>query len=188
MALRVFGTASKAGILSREEEQILMNMAAAAAEESRQVLQASRELREILFRIFSTVACGETPSDEELSRLNAFLARALGSARVAKREGGYAIEFDTRGTLDGMLPSVVWSAAELLRSGDLARVKICRDENCGWLFVDESKNRSRRWCEMSDCGNRAKARRHYRRITMRARASGGERSQDPADKSGGSIK
>ena len=43
------------------------------------------------------------------------------------------------------------------------RVKECDNETCRWLFVDMSKNRSRRWCDMKDCGNRAKARRHYRR-------------------------
>jgi len=45
-------------------------------------------------------------------------------------------------------------------------VRICEataTDGCGWLFLDETRNRSRRWCSMKDCGNRAKARRHYRR-------------------------
>jgi len=46
-------------------------------------------------------------------------------------------------------------------------VGVCPGEGCGWLFFDTSKNRSRRWCAMEDCGNRAKARRHYRRSRAR---------------------
>ncbi len=58
---------------------------------------------------------------------------------------------------------VAWAAGALLTEGDLTRVKECDNDACTWLFVDMSKNRSRRWCDMKDCGNRAKARRHYKR-------------------------
>ena len=64
---------------------------------------------------------------------------------------------------DRMLWPVTRSAAELLVSGELSRVRTCANDTCGWLFMDTSKNRSRRWCDMNDCGNRAKARRHYAR-------------------------
>ncbi|MGH7448040.1 MAG: CGNR zinc finger domain-containing protein, partial [Longimicrobiales bacterium] len=47
--------------------------------------------------------------------------------------------------------------------GELDRVKLCGNDACAWLFIDVSRNRSRRWCDMKDCGNRAKARRHYAR-------------------------
>jgi predicted RNA-binding Zn ribbon-like protein len=64
-----------------------------------------------------------------------------------------------------MLWPVARSAADLLTSAEeLARVGQCADDRgCGWLFFDTSRNHSRRWCAMKDCGNRAKARRHYRR-------------------------
>jgi predicted RNA-binding Zn ribbon-like protein len=62
-----------------------------------------------------------------------------------------------------MLWPVVRDAADLLTSKELNRVGRCADERCGWLFVDTSRNRSRRWCSMESCGNRAKARRHYRK-------------------------
>jgi len=58
---------------------------------------------------------------------------------------------------------VVHDAAGLLTSEKLDRVEECADDRCGWLFLDVSRNRSRRWCAMEDCGNRAKARRHYKR-------------------------
>jgi len=64
---------------------------------------------------------------------------------------------------------VAHDAAELLASDQLPRLRECAADDCCWLFLDESKNRSRVWCDMRVCGNRAKARRHY------ARTRGGER-------------
>jgi len=60
---------------------------------------------------------------------------------------------------------VARSAAELLTSDNVDRVRECEDDRgCGYLFIDQSKNRSRRWCSMESCGNRAKARRYYARL------------------------
>jgi len=56
---------------------------------------------------------------------------------------------------------VLWSAADLLTHADRRRVRRCANDACLWLFVDESKAETRRWCDMSSCGNRAKSRRHY---------------------------
>jgi predicted RNA-binding Zn ribbon-like protein len=65
--------------------------------------------------------------------------------------------------LDRILWLLVDDAADLLSSELLDRVKECGGPDCSWLFLDESRNRSRRWCEMSECGNRAKQRRYQRR-------------------------
>jgi predicted RNA-binding Zn ribbon-like protein len=65
--------------------------------------------------------------------------------------------------LDRPLWPVLWSAADLLTSARLAQVRVCADPRCGWMFLDVSKNRGRRWCAMENCGNRAKVRRHYER-------------------------
>ncbi|MFI9453898.1 CGNR zinc finger domain-containing protein [Amycolatopsis sp. NPDC052450] len=53
------------------------------------------------------------------------------------------------------------AAEELLRTGDLERIRECEGPGCGWVFTDHTRNRSRRWCSSSDCGNRARAKRHY---------------------------
>jgi len=58
---------------------------------------------------------------------------------------------------------VARSAAELLTSQKLGRVKVCAGEGCGWIFLDESRNGSRRWCDSRDCGNRERVRRHLAR-------------------------
>jgi predicted RNA-binding Zn ribbon-like protein len=62
-----------------------------------------------------------------------------------------------------MLWPVARSAADLLTSQEQSRVRECAASDCGWLFLDLSRNRSRRWCDMETCGNRTKARRHYAR-------------------------
>jgi predicted RNA-binding Zn ribbon-like protein len=62
---------------------------------------------------------------------------------------------------EGLDAATVHSTLRLIAMPDEERMKICG--NCGWLFIDRSKNKSRTWCDMAVCGNRAKANRHYRR-------------------------
>jgi predicted RNA-binding Zn ribbon-like protein len=126
-------------------------------------LARARELREALYRVFSAMASGEPPPASELLRLNDELKQALSRQRLALDGGQVTWTFESSPSdLDVMLWPVARSASELL-TGDagIARLRECASETCGWLFVDTSKNRSRRWCDMADCGNRAKARRHY---------------------------
>jgi predicted RNA-binding Zn ribbon-like protein len=58
-------------------------------------------------------------------------------------------------------------AADLLTGFDPARLKMCSNPECGWMFLDSTRNASRRWCEMAACGNRAKAKRFYRKKKLR---------------------
>jgi predicted RNA-binding Zn ribbon-like protein len=68
------------------------------------------------------------------------------------------------GDVRDLLIPMVHSAVELTTGGRSGKVRQCQDDRgCGWLFVDESRAQNRRWCSMGDCGNRAKARRHYER-------------------------
>jgi predicted RNA-binding Zn ribbon-like protein len=114
-------------------------------------------LRETLYAIFGAVARRAAPPEEALRQLNDEIAR-----RPRRIANGFAW------VADDVLAPVVWSAAELLTSGPLERVRECPgDDTCGWLFLDTSRNGSRRWCDMSTCGNRAKARRYYRRASTR---------------------
>jgi predicted RNA-binding Zn ribbon-like protein len=64
-----------------------------------------------------------------------------------------------------LLGPIAFSASELMTGIKAGKVRQCEDDRgCGWLFVDESRAQRRRWCSMGDCGNRAKARRHYQRV------------------------
>jgi predicted RNA-binding Zn ribbon-like protein len=125
------------------------------------VLTRAVALREAMYRIFLEVAEEKTPAPADLAQLNRELAGALGRLRVAPAKRGYAWEWAPDGDeLDGPLGPIARSAAELLTSpGLLAHVRQCGGDTCGWLFIDASKNHSRRWCDMRDCGNRAKVRR-----------------------------
>ena len=91
-------------------------------------------------------------------------ADAIGPHRemLAQAEDGYAWDVKTiDASVAGFLAPVLWSAADLLTHANRRRVRRCANDACLWLFVDESKAGTRRWCDMSSCGNRAKSRRHY---------------------------
>lgn len=125
-------------------------------------------LREALYRTFSALAQGRDPPEGDISRLSSALRPALCQRRLARSGGGYALSWeDPPGALDAPLWRVALSAVELLTSGpDLERVRICGmhdTRECSWVFMDNTRARTRRWCSMKDCGNKAKARRHYER-------------------------
>jgi predicted RNA-binding Zn ribbon-like protein len=117
-------------------------------------------LRETLAEIFGA----DAPRHAQIERLNAWLARAPERRRLAASGGAVAWAAEPGGDafLAPLWP-VVWSAADLLVSGNSAHVRACADRRCAWLFLDTARGRHRRWCSMEGCGNRAKARRHYRR-------------------------
>jgi len=123
------------------------------------------ELREAIYRIFAGQALGSQIQAQDLAILNCALQRSAPRAGLEQIDGKYtwAWQLDP---LDLWQPlwGVARSAASLLTSDMLARVGHCADENgCGVLFMDNTRNHSRRWCDMSGCGNRAKARRHYQK-------------------------
>jgi predicted RNA-binding Zn ribbon-like protein len=114
-------------------------------------------LRDTLAALFTA------PRPALVERLNAWLARAPERRRLAA--SGDRLDWAAERGSDAFLAPlwrVVWSAADLLVSGQAARVRACADRRCAWLFLDTARRR-RRWCSMEGCGNRAKARRHYRR-------------------------
>jgi predicted RNA-binding Zn ribbon-like protein len=130
-------------------------------------LRAAVELREALFEIFFPLSEGKRPSPQHVEVLNRALAEALPHRRLVQSGRGFSLGWDGSDGLRRMLWPVALSAAELLARHQPAPVKLCgmwEASGCGWLFLDESRNGSRRWCSMSDCGNRAKARRHYRKV------------------------
>lgn len=121
-------------------------------------------LREALYRLFRAVAEDDPPNADDLKTLNAALTEAQIKRRLTYTPRG----FDWEWTPDADdLDKVMWlaalSAANLLNSDQLGMVKRCAADDCAWLFVDMTRNHSRLWCSMGACGNRAKARRFYKR-------------------------
>jgi predicted RNA-binding Zn ribbon-like protein len=144
--------------------QRLLKKAARRPVDAIAVLERAIALREAIYRIFSAISHERPPQAADLATFNAELSGALVQSRIVSTAEGFTWDWaDAEEALDCMLWPVVHDAAGLLTSEELDRVGRCADDRCGWLFLDTSRNRSRRWCSMEDCGNRAKARRHYKR-------------------------
>ncbi|HEY6983099.1 CGNR zinc finger domain-containing protein [Reyranella sp.] len=121
-------------------------------------------LRETIYRLFDAQAQAKPAPTRDLAVLNEALAAAPARASLKRTRNGYEWEVDVRlGSAVGLLAPVLWSAGDLLAGPRLDRVRRCANPECGWLFLDDSRAGKRRWCSMSACGNRAKARRHYHR-------------------------
>ena len=127
-------------------------------------LRRALALREALYRLFSSQARGRAAGAADLDELNDLLGAALAHLRVESREAAFKWAWSgVAENLDAPLWPILRSAAELLASPRRAQIRECDGAQCTWLFLDLSRARSRRWCSMASCGNRAKARRHHQR-------------------------
>jgi predicted RNA-binding Zn ribbon-like protein len=171
--------ARQAGALSTTQAAELRRGAERRPRDAETVLQRARAVREELFGVFATAAAGGRLHEEALDPLTQALAAALGRLRlVPAPRGGAAWDWEPdAAALDRMLWPVLRSAGELLTSAELARVRECAAARCAWLFLDHSRNRSRRWCDMTVCGNRDKVRRHRQRSRRRP----GRRRRGPGE-------
>lgn len=144
----------------RRAAEVLQAEWKSSPESGGKAFAAAIELREAMFRIFAASVHGNAPGPSDLDRLNAVLAEAPPRRKLARAKQGFA--WDVGGApLARLLAPVLWSAGDLLAGTGLARVRQCANPDCQWLFLDDSKSGTRRWCAMSACGNRAKAHRHY---------------------------
>lgn len=162
--LVVWGEA--AGIVSPDRADSLRDLAYQRPVEAEQTYEQAILLREAIYRIFSDHYRRGSVHPADLQVLNTALGNSLTHLRVSLGLDGFNWEWSQESEALGQ---VVWpiarSAADLLTSDRLERVRECEDDRgCGYLFVDTSRNRSRRWCSMDSCGNRAKAKRHYDRV------------------------
>jgi len=153
-----------AGLLTADQAQRLLHSAARCPDRAAATLERAIAVRETLYRALAAVANDREPEGGDLAALNQVLHEALSRREIGRSAGGFVwhwvVEPDE---LERVLWPVIYSAGELLTSADLGRVQQCARDGCDWLFVDTSKNRSRRWCSMDACGSRVKARRYYRR-------------------------
>lgn len=158
-------------VLSESQAEQLASLAEDRPGAAATVLEQAVTLREAIYRIFSATSEGRVPAAADLAVLTQALRQSLAHVEIVQVGESYVWSWEEPGhALDQMLWPVARRAAELLTSDWLDRVKECEDDRgCGFLFIDTSKNRSRRWCSMESCGNRAKVRRHRKR--QRAAAS-----------------
>lgn len=127
-----------------------------------EVVTRVRRLREQIYRVVQPMAVGAEPAAKDVEALRRSLLGALGRANVAKV---MPLEL-TAADLPDELGLAAW---RLLEREDARRIRQCQASDCGWLFLDRTKNGSRVWCSSADCGNRSRARRHYARRTAEQR-------------------
>jgi predicted RNA-binding Zn ribbon-like protein len=126
------------------------------------------DLREAIFQAFSAVAEGAPLASADLAVLRNALAEAPARGRLEAAGGAYAWRTPPlQPEASYLLASVLWSAGDLLLRSGVRRVRRCTNPECLWLFIDASRMGTRRWCDMTSCGNRAKARRHYDKMRQK---------------------
>ena len=157
----------QAGVLPPEAADELQKIAVDQPQEMTRYYDLAIRVREAIYRIFSHRYAGKSIPAADLSILNSIVRKAMAHRQLV--QSGDEIRWSWTPDVEGVnliLWSVAFAAAHLLASPLVSRVRECEDNRgCGYLFIDMSKNHSRRWCSMESCGNRAKARRHYSRAS-----------------------
>jgi predicted RNA-binding Zn ribbon-like protein len=168
VATRQDGLASFEALVAWGRTAHLLSAAAAdrlVAEGRRHPQQAAaaaaraRGLREAIHGVATAVERGRSPAAGDLQTLATWLADACAHGRLALHEGRLHWVATDEVALDAVGWEVARAAGRLVTSDRIRRVRTCAADDCGWLFLDDTRNRSRRWCDMKTCGNRAKLRR-----------------------------
>lgn len=151
----------KVGLIGRGDAEDLL---ATPAAQQQQAFRRALVLRGQLHDILQAVATGKRLKAGELGELNRIMAETAEWRDLQPSKECCSLGWDFQGApADAVLGPVAWEAIALLTGGKLDRLKECPGENCGWLFIDASKNRSRHWCSMKTCGNTAKVKRFRQR-------------------------
>ena len=168
--------AAGARLLRPTDRRRLTRLAARNRRSAQRELRALLRLRSLLHRLFVHLGEGKRLRPDDLSSFNMVLRAVLRRAKLLARKGEltWSPEADAD-DLQGIRRLIVWDAARLLTSDRLGLVRRCANPTCGLVFLDESRRRNRRWCSMSDCGARAKAKRYYDRHRLSGRSVGKRR-------------
>ena len=155
----------RAELFGRSEAARLRAEAQARPGDAESARTRALALRDAVYRLLEASGEGRLPAAGDLETLNAALGECAVRRLLRSTPEGLCWTWAEApdGDLDWMLWPIAYSAAEVLTGSEADRVKACPGEGCGWIFIDQSRNRSRRWCDMQSCGNREKARRHYHR-------------------------
>ncbi|MGD9173073.1 MAG: CGNR zinc finger domain-containing protein [Desulfobacterales bacterium] len=152
------------GTMSSDEAKRLAVKSVEYPSEAKRLHLRAIELREIIYSIFCSILEGAPPAEKDLTAFNSYLSEMMALSQIVKTADGFDWDMSVNITgLDWILNPVIRSASDLLISEEWRKIKKCADPTCGWLFLDVSRNHSRRWCDMRDCGNRAKASRFYKK-------------------------
>ena len=160
-----------AGLLTSDQVSAFAAEIASEPGLGRRVLRQVRDVRERLYAVVHLVAAGRAAREDDVAALWSLVAGAFTRTRASRvLPLRPQVPLETVRELPAAVALVAW---ELLQTDPAGRLRQCDDDACGWLFLDRTKNASRRWCSSADCGNRAKVRRHYRRHRQPSTASPG---------------
>jgi predicted RNA-binding Zn ribbon-like protein len=160
------GWGKDAGILTPDVAEQLARLGADQPGFADDAYHTAIETREAIFRIFARRYADQPVAEADLAALNSVVREAMAYRVLVSERDDFTWKWaDDVDPKSMVLWTVALSAANLLTSDKASRVRVCEDDRgCGVLFIDMSKNHSRRWCSMESCGNRAKAHRHYSRV------------------------
>lgn len=161
-----------AGATSPKDAKALLSRSKRDAAITAEAFGRASRVRDAIFRVFSAQAAQSVPDSGNLKTIESGLSAAFEHFRFEPSGTPCLWRWDDCGEdLESPLWSCLLSAAELLTSPLASRVRQCDGEDCEWLFLDLSHGRTRRWCDMQTCGNRAKARRYHSKKTSAPKAT-----------------
>jgi predicted RNA-binding Zn ribbon-like protein len=153
------------GVVSPQYAREILDLSDAKPRDRDRAFQAAIGLREAIYRVFAAIANSRAANRKDVKLIEEFATEAMNHRQLTS--AGRPYRWEWKRDKDEMVAYVLWpialSAVELLTSERVRAVRECAADDCEWLFLDESRNHSRRWCDMKVCGNRQKARRHYQR-------------------------
>lgn len=158
------------GLLDDEEASAGTARLAGDPDAADRLTRELRTLREELYRVLGPLAVGEEPVSGDVEALRRRLVEAWSRAEIGPV---MPLQWSSGHTVLDLPVELALAAGRLLADEDPARLRQCRDDACGWLFLDRSRNASRVWCSSADCGNRMRARRHHQRHSSAPRPAGG---------------
>jgi predicted RNA-binding Zn ribbon-like protein len=172
---------AESGILTSDEARKLRGYCVRNGSRSRSELAEAVRLRDLLHRLFSGLVGSEAPPNASIAELNRHLKKLRSRQKLEWRHGklGWAPVVSSGTSM--IMNRLALSAAGLITSEEVRRLRTCANPDCGWLFLDTTKNGLRKWCSMSDCGGRAKAKRYYEsqtKLQKRGQKRGGVRAAD----------
>jgi predicted RNA-binding Zn ribbon-like protein len=157
----VIDWATANGVLNAADSRLIEKARLRAGRRPSDLLKDLTELREAVHSVFSAIAASVLPAQTARLRLEGYIVEAMSHSTLSvegRAPARWTVSPEKAGSAL-IKDRLAIAASELLSQPILSNVRECGA--CSWLFLDLSRSRSRRWCSMATCGNRAKAQRHY---------------------------
>jgi predicted RNA-binding Zn ribbon-like protein len=155
----VVAWAEARGVISRSAAASLRQKANADPDGAKQAWRSALAFRDALYNVIAAASSGRRARPADLAIVNEQVAETFSGAALAHAGERFSLLTPAEQWLDPVLRPVTRAAVDLLTSDELKKVGRCADDSCAWLFLDTTRSRTRRWCDMRSCGNRNKVRR-----------------------------